>query len=326
MKENGALEMGDKKIETSQSYLRNVIGNYMVELGRIKNNVVVVNADLMGTCRNSTFVKEFPNRSFNVGIAEQNMVSFAAGLAHEGFMPFVFSMAPFISMRACEQCRTDVAYANLNVRFVATYAGCSGGISGATHWSIEDCAIMSGIPNITILEPCDAIQAERMLKATLSYDGPIYIRSSVEPVQNIYSQHYVFSIGKASVVREGDDGAFLCAGVVVQYAIEAADIIKNQTGKKIRVVDMHTIKPIDREAVINAAKTGKLIVAQDHNVVGGLGYSGAAVLAEEGISTQFKILGIDDRFVAIAHAMYLYHMFGYDTSGLVTAMLKMLED
>lgn len=325
IKENGAFEMVDKKIETSQNYLRNVIGNCMVELGRINDSVVVVNADLMGTCRNGAFVEEFPERSFNVGIAEQNMVSFAAGLAHEGFIPYAFSMAPFISMRACEQCRTDVAYGNLNVRLIATYAGCSGGISGATHWSIEDCAIMSGIPGMTILEPCDAVQAEKMMKATLSYNGPVYIRSSVEPVRDIYARDYDFSIGKASVVREGDDGTFLCAGVVVQYALEAAESIETYTGKHIRVVDMHTIKPIDREVVIDAAMTGKLVVAQDHNVVGGLGYSVASIIAEEGIATQFKILGINDKFVSMAHAEYLYHLFGYDTSGLIRTMMKMLE-
>lgn len=308
-----------------KSFLRNVLGEYMNELGRKNEQVIVVNADLMGTCRNRQFAEEFPSRSFNVGIAEQNMISFAAGLAHEGFIPYTFSMAPFISMRACEQCRTDVAYAGVNVRMLATYAGCSGGISGATHWSVEDCAIMCGMPGITVLEPCDCVQAKRMLDASLEHEGPIYIRSSVEAVKNIYDESYDYHIGRATVVKDGDDGAIIASGVVVQYSLQASDEIEKKTGSKIRVVDMHTIKPIDREAVISAAKTGKVVVAQDHNVVGGLGASVAAVIAEEGVSAKFKILGVNDRFVSMAHAPFLYHEFGYDSDGIEEAMLGLLS-
>lgn len=309
-----------------KAYLRDVIGKYMLELGRKKQEVVVVNADLMGTCRNASFVTEFPERSFNVGIAEQNMVSFAAGLAHEGFMPYVFSMAPFISMRACEQCRTDVAYGNLNVRLVATYAGCSGGISGVTHWGIEDCAIMSAIPGMTVLEPCDTVQAVKMLEALLVYNGPAYIRSSVEAVENLYERDYEFEIGRASVPVEGEDGAFICSGVVVQYAVAAARIICEKCGKRIRVVDMHTMKPLDREAVVEAAKTGYLVVAQDHSEIGGLGDAVARVLAEESIPARFEVLGMKDTFTVMAHAPYLYHAFGYDTDGMVKTMNRMLNN
>ncbi len=316
--------MSEEKTKAPKKYLRDILGCHMVELGKSNDRVILINADLMGTCRTKTFADNFPERSFNVGIAEQNMISFAAGMAHEGFIPYVFSMAPFISMRACEQCRTDVAYSGLNVRMMAIYAGCSGGISGATHWAIEDCSIMGGIPGMTILEPCDATQAKQMLRATLHFNGPVYIRSSIESVEDIYGENYIFKIGTASTVRQGNDGAFLCAGVVVQYALKAADIIKHYTGKEIRVVDMSTIKPIDRKAVIYAAKTGNLIVAQDHNIVGGLGYFAAAVLAEEHISVNFRILGIPDIFSPMAHASYLYHKYGYDTEGLAAAMLELL--
>lgn len=305
--------------------LRNEIGNYMTTLGMKEKRVVVVNADLMGTCRNKTFVENFPKRAFNVGIAEQNMVSFSAGLAHEGFIPYVFSMAPFLSMRACEQCRTDVAYGNLNVRLVGTYAGYSGGISGATHWALEDCAIMGSMPGMTVLEPSDPIQAKKMLEQTLEFNGPVYIRSGVEPVQKIYDEDYKYEIGKASIVCEGDDGAFICSGVVVQFAVLAAKRMKEKYGKKIRVVDMHTIKPIDKEAVIEAAKTGRIIVAQDHNVVGGLGYYAAAVLAEAGIGVKFKILGCKDKFIPMAHADYLYHQNEYDVAGLEKNMCELFE-
>lgn len=309
--------------EKANIFLRDVIGGYMTELGK-NAGVVVVNADLAGTCRNRGFVEKYPERSFNVGIAEQNMISFAAGLAHEGFMPFAFSMAPFISMRACEQCRTDVAYGNLNVRMIAPYAGCSGGISGATHWGMEDCAIMASMPNMVVLEPCDPIQAKKMMDKMLDYDGPIYLRCGVEPVKPIYDEDYQYEIGKATLTRSGDDGAFICSGITVKYALEAAERIKEQAGKDICVVDMHTIKPIDRCAIISAAQTGRIVVAQDHNVVGGLGQQVAEVLAEEGIGIKFKNVGIKDEFVAMAHAPYLYHQFGLDTDGLMKKMMDML--
>lgn len=309
--------------KTTRFFLRDVIGAYMTELGKRDCRVAMVTADLMGTCRTKNFLQTFPNRSFNVGIAEQNLVSFSAGLAHEGFMPFVFSMAPFIAMRACEQCRTDVAYAGLNVRLMATYAGYSGGISGATHWALEDTAIMGSMGGMMVLEPCDPIQAKRMMDAMLMYHGPIYLRSTVEPVYSIYDETYQYEFGKASVPVKGDDGAFICSGVVVKYAIEAAECIFRDSGRKIRVVDMHTIKPLDRDAVLNAAQTGRIVVAQDHNVVGGLGYAVAALLAENGCTTKFKMLGAPDKFIPMAHPEYLYHKFGYDKDGLVSAMEHM---
>ena len=310
---------------TDAVFLRNVIGEYMTALGDKSEKVVVVNADLMGTCRNSSFVQKYPERSFNVGIAEQNLVSFAAGLAHEGFMPYAFSMSPFLTMRACEQCRTDVAYGHLNVRLVGTYAGGSGGISGATHWALEDCAIMTGIPGMTVLEPSDGIQAQKMLDATLDFNGPVYIRSSVEPTREIYSQDTPYVIGKADIPVQGNDGAFICSGITVKYAICAAKRIFENTARQIRGVDMHTIKPIDRQAVIEAATTGCIVVAQDHNIVDGLGYAVASVLAEEGIAVPFANLGFPDRFVSMAHAPFLYHQFGYDDIGLEKKMVELLQ-
>ena len=153
--------------------VRDVAGKYISKLGEKSDKVVVVNADLSGTSRNKGFCEEFPDRSFNVGIAEQNMVSFAAGLAHEGFIPYAFTMAPFISMRACEQCRTDVAYERLNVRLIGNYAGYSSGVSGATHCALEDCAIMGSMAGMTVLEPGDPYQICKMLEASLTWDGPI---------------------------------------------------------------------------------------------------------------------------------------------------------
>ena len=306
--------------------VRDVAGKYIAELGKLNDKVVVVNADLMGTSRNKWFVEEFPERSFNVGIAEQNLVSFSAGLAHEGFMPYAFTMAPFISMRACEQVRTDVAYGKLNVRLIGNYAGYSSGVSGATHCALEDCAIMGSIAGMTILEPGDPFQVCKMLEATLDYDGPVYIRSGIEAIKPIYPENYDYQIGKALIPHQGDDGAFICSGIVVQFALEAAKIIKEQTGKDIRVVDMHTIKPLDVDAVLSAAKTGRVIAAQDHNIIGGLGYYVGQIIAENSLSIKFKTLGAPDNFVPIATAPYLFKINEYDTDGLVKNMMEMLKD
>ncbi len=306
--------------------VRDVAGNYIPTLGEKSDKVVVINADLMGTSRNRGFYEQFPRRTFNVGIAEQNLVSFAAGMAHEGFMPYAFTMAPFLTMRACEQCRTDVAYGQLNVRLIGNYAGYSSGVSGATHCALEDCAIMGSIAGMTVLEPGDPYQICKMLEATLDHEGPVYIRSGIEAVKPIYPEEYEYEIGKAITPREGNDGAFIASGIVVQFALEAADIIRKETGAEIRVVDMHTIKPIDRDAVRSAAETGRVIAAQDHNIIGGLGYYVGAVLAEERLAPQFRMLGAPDHFVPIATAPYLFNKNEYDTEGLVKNMKEMLKN
>lgn len=309
----------------SSLFLRDVVGNYMENLGANDDKVLVINADLMGTCRNKSFIDKFPNRSFNVGIAEQNLVSFSAGLAHEGFKPYVFTMAPFMSMRACEQIRTDIAYGNKNVKLIAIYAGLSGGISGPTHWAIEDCAIMCSIPNLIVIEPSDKKEAEALLNESLKIDKPIYFRITTERTENIYTDKDKFQVGKASIPVKGDDGAIICSGVTVQFAIKASKIIKKETGKSFRVVDMHTLKPIDEEAIIEASKTNRIIVVQDHNIMGGLGSIVATVIANKELNTKFNILGIPDTYGTIGHANYLYHKYGYDTDGIVKVALDMLS-
>lgn len=185
---------------------------------------------------------------------------------------------------------------------------------------------MTAIPGIAVFEVRDANQAKRILDYSLNYNGPIYIRSSVEPTLEIYDENIEVTCGGSTKIMAGEDGAFLCSGVTVQYALEAAKQIEEETGKKISVVDMYSIKPIDREAVISAAKTGRVVVAQDHNIIGGLGSLVSTVIAESGIAVKFKILGIDDCFVAMAHAKYLYSLFENDANGLKNNMLKLLAD
>lgn len=309
--------------EARKEFLRDELGAYLTELGKRDSRVVVVNADLSKTSRNTEFVRQYPDRAFNVGIAEQNMVSFAAGLAHEGWMPFAYTMAPFMSMRACEQCRTDVAYANLPVRLIGTYAGVSGGISGATHWGMEDCAIMTTMPDMTVLEPSDVVQGKKMMDALLQLQGPAYMRISVEPTSPIYDEGCDFEIGKASIAHPGGDGAFICSGITVKYAMLAAKSIKERTGKSIRVVDMHTVKPIDRQAVLDAAATGKIVVAQDHLLHGGLASLVSEILAEESCAVRYCSRGIPDCFETMAHAPFLYRKFLLDAEGLENSMLQL---
>lgn len=313
-------------MEKKKRWVREVMGNYMVNLAAQDERVVAVSADLYRSCRMEKFMELYPDRMYNTGIAEQNMVGFAAGLCREGFKPYCFSMASFVSMRACEQCRTDIAYANAQAVLVGVYAGVSGGLSGATHWSIEDCAIFSAFPNMTVLEPSDGVQVQKMLRATLDYPGPVYIRVSVVPSVDIYPEDYEYEIGKASMPRSGDDGAILCSGVLVQYALEAAEEIAGETGKQVRVVDMHTIKPVDVQAIRAAAATGAVLAAQDHNVIGGLGYQVAAVIAQEGLHTKFAMAGIQDEFVPMARPDYLYARFGIDKNGLKQKMLELMEE
>ena len=308
----------------AKKWIREIVGNYMVEMVEQDPSIVAVSADLFRACRMEKFMERFPDKVYSVGIAEQNMVGFSAGLCHEGFTAFAFSMASFLSMRACEQCRTDIAYANLKARLIGVYAGVSGGLAGATHWSVEDCGIMCAIPNMTVLEPSDAIQAEHMLRATLNYNGPIYMRISVVPTEDIYNDKYEYEIGRASIARNGNDGCIIASGIIVQYAVQAADEILKESGKRIRVVDMHTIKPIDKSAIIEAAQTGNVIVAQDHNIIGGLGSLVATEIAEKNLNTKFEIAGIDDVFVPMASPGYLYNKFGLDTEGLKKRFYKMV--
>lgn len=309
----------------AMSSLRDQVGKAMVSLGEQHPNMVIVSADVDTSSRVGGFIEKFPERSYNVGIAEQNLMSFSAGLAHEGFIPFAFTFAPFASMRACEQVRTDICYPNLPVRIIGNGAGYSNGISGCTHCALEDVAITSSFGNMTVIEPGDPFQVVKVLEATMNWDGPVYIRMGREATASLYAEDVPYTIGKALIPRQGADGAFIASGIVVHHAMQAAERLKKEVGAEIRVVDMHTLKPLDREAVLDAAKTGRIICAQDHNIIGGLGYLVAAVLAEAGISCKYKILGCPDEYVPLATPDYLYHLNQYDADGLFESMKALLD-
>lgn len=303
---------------------KEAIGKAMLRLGEADERVVVVNADLSRSSCMDEFAERFPERCFNVGIAEQQMVSFAAGLATEGFIPFCFTFGPFLSMRAIEQVRTDVCYGNLPVRFVGANAGYSAGVMGATHCALEDVGILCSISNMTLAEGADPWEAGRILEASLALDGPLYLRTNREAQGRVCEEAESFEFGRAKVLRDGSDGAIIASGVVVEQALAAAERLSLETGAEVRVVNMPTIRPLDERAVLDAAATGRVVVAQDANIRGGLGYQVAAVLAQAGVACKFKMLGAPDEFVPIATPAYLYHKNGYDADGLASAMTELL--
>jgi len=311
-------------MELRQAASARVLGGMcMVELGEKYPNIVSMDTDLPSDL-NAAFIKKYPDRAFNAGIAEQNAVSVSAGLAHEGFHPFVFSFTPFLSMRACEQVRSDVCYGNLPVVLIGNGAGYSHGICGATHCGFEDCAIMVSFANMTVLEPSEPWMLPKVLEAAVALKAPVYIRYSSDPAPPIYEEGYKYEIGKAIIAREGDDGAVIASGPCVGFAIEAVEALRAENGVSIRVVDMHTIKPIDRDAIISAAGTGKIVCVQDHSIFGGLGTYVGQVIAEAGISCKYKVLGCPDKFVPLATTPYLYKINEMDAAGIAKNMKALL--
>ncbi|HHU30521.1 MAG: transketolase C-terminal domain-containing protein [Bacillota bacterium] len=302
---------------------REVYGKKLAEIGKTNDRIVVLTADLMRSNKTGDFMKAHPDRFFNIGIAEQNMMGIATGLALDGKLPFVSTMATFATMRACEQVRTDICYANLPVRIVATHGGLTTG-AGPTHYGQEDMAIMRSLPNMTVIAPGDPNQIGKVVEASIEWEGPMYIRigRGGEPV--VYKEDYTYEIGKSITVREGDHITLIATGSIVFYAVAAAEMLAAE-GIRARVIDMHTIKPLDRQAVIKAAKeTGAIVTAEDHNIYGGLGSAVAEVLAEEGLACKFRRLGIPDLFAGYGEPEYLYHLYGYDAEGICSAAKALL--
>ena len=270
----GKLLQGEMNMTLNMTIMtsaRDAVGKCLATLGGEYDNMLVLTADVDTSSRIQAFKEKYPDRCYNVGIAEQNLMSVSAGLAHEGFRPLAFAFAPFASMRCYEQVRTDICYSKLPVVIIGNGAGYSNGASGCTHCALEDSALMVACNNMTVLEPGDPFQIAKLLEAAMELNAPVYIRLGREATSSLYPEDTKYEIGKALIPREGDDGAFICTGIMVHFAMEAAKRIHDELGKEIRVVDMFTIKPLDKQAVIDAAKTGRVVAAQDHNLLGGLG-------------------------------------------------------
>ena len=301
----------DNKKATRQSY-----GEALAQLGKENENIVVFDADLASATKTDLFAKEFPNRFFDMGIAEQNMISTAAGMATCGKISYASTFAVFAAGRAYDQIRNSVCYPHLNVKICATHAGITVGEDGATHQMIEDISLMRTLPNMTVISTSDDIQTKWVVKEISKIDGPVYLRLSRLATPIIYDERHKFEIGKAVQIGNGTDGTIFATGVTVSEALKAQEELKNN-GIDVRVIDIHTIKPIDREIIVKCAKeTKKLISIEDHNVIGGLGSAISEVLTEEYPSKLIR-LGIKDTFGKSGKAEELMEYFGIVAKNIV---------
>ena len=293
----------DNKKATRQSYGEN-------------ENIVVFDADLASSTKTDLFAKEFPNRFFDMGIAEQNMISTAAGMATCGKISYASTFAVFAAGRAYDQIRNSVCYPHLNVKICATHAGITVGEDGATHQMIEDISLMRTLPNMTVISTSDDIQTKWVVKEISKIDGPVYLRLSRLATPIIYDERHKFEIGKAVQIGNGTDGTIFATGVTVSEALKAQEELKNN-GIDVRVIDIHTIKPIDKEIIVKCAKeTKKLISIEDHNVIGGLGSAISEVLTEEYPSKRIR-LGMKDTFGKSGKAEELMEYFGIVAKNIV---------
>ncbi len=304
-----------QKVATRDAY-----GKTLVKLGKEFENLVVLDADLSKSTKTNQFKKEFPERFFNVGIAEQNLICVAAGLSLTGKVPFASTFAIFAAGRGFEMIRNSVCYPKLNVKIAVTHAGLTVGEDGASHQANEDLACMRVIPNLSILVPADAVETEQIIEAAYHYDGPVYIRLGRSAVPVLYDESYKFQWGRASQLRQGSDAAIIAIGIMVSMALEAAEILADK-GIFVSVYNMSTVKPLDLDAVQAAAQTGCVVTAEEHVIAGGLGGAVAEALAE--ISpVPLERVGLKDTFGESGKPDELLQKYGLTSESIVAAVLK----
>lgn len=307
-----------------KSATRASYGKALVKLGHERNDFVVLDADLAAATQTGKFKKEFPDRFYDCGIAEQNMISIAAGIAATGKKVFASSFAMFAAGRAFEQVRNSIGYPHLNVIIGATHAGISVGEDGATHQCCEDIALMRTIPGMTIINPADETEAIKAVEAAIELDGPVYLRFGRLAVPVIFDDDYSFTVGKASTLKEGSDVTIIATGLLVHEALTAYDLLK-QEGISARIINMATIKPLDNDAVIKAAKeTGAIVTAEEHSVIGGLGSAVADVVSENCPVPVLK-LGVNDEFGHSGPANALLDEFGLRAANIVDFAKKAIS-
>ncbi len=300
-----------------RSSTREAFGRALLELAERDPRVVALSADTARMCCTWDFNMKYPERGYNIGIAEQNLIGMAAGMASCGLIPFACSYAPFLQTRAVEQIRDDCAYTKLPVKIMAATAGIQMGTGGSTHHSTEDLAILRSIANMTVVVPADAISAYKLTFKVAEWPGPVWFRTGRDPEFVVYHEDDApdFEIGKAVQLREGRDATIIACGNLVLPSLVAADLLTAE-GLRIGVIDMHTIKPLDKEAILTAARTtGKIITAEEHNVLGGLGGAVAEVLAQE-LPTPMRMIGINDLFASIGPTYDLMKKYGLTYEGI----------
>lgn len=308
-----------KKIATRESY-----GKALAELGAEHKDLVVLDADLAGATKTGIFQKAFPDRHFDCGIAEANMICVAAGLSTTGLVPFASSFAMFAAGRGFEQIRNSIGYPHLNVKIGATHGGISVGEDGASHQCCEDFALMRSIPGMTIISPSDDIEARACVKAAYEYEGPVYLRFSRLEVPVFHRDGYRFEIGKGEILRSGDDVAIIANGLMVYEAIQAGNLLAEK-GIHATIINMATVKPLDEELVIRTARQcGKVITCEEHSVIGGLGEAVCGVLARHCPVPVYRI-GVNDVFGHSGKAAELLHEFGLDAEHIVEAAVELMK-
>lgn len=306
----------EERKATRESY-----GEALVELGKENKKIVVLDADLAAATKTSLFKKEFPERFFDMGIAEADMMGTAAGMSTCGMIPYASTFAMFAAGRAYDQIRNSICYPNLNVKICATHCGVTVGEDGATHQMIEDISLMRTIPNMTVISPSDDVQTKYLIKEISKINGPVYVRLARLKTGKIYDEGTKFEIGKAIQIGEGTDATVFATGVTVEQALIAKEQLKEK-GIDIRVIDIHTIKPIDKDMIIKCAKeTKKLISIEDHNVIGGLGSAISEVLTTY-YPTKLTRLGIKDTFGKSGNAKELMNYFGITDKDIVEEFNK----
>ena len=307
-----------KKMATREGY-----GKGLVALGKAHDDIVVLDADLAGSTKTGMFAKEFPDRHFNCGIAEADMMSVAAGLAASGFTPFASSFAMFASGRAYEQIRNSIGYPALNVKVGASHGGMSVGEDGASHQCCEDFALMRSIPGMVVICPADGVEAEAATIAAYEHQGPVYLRMGRLAVPVFHEEGFQFQIGKGEVMRDGDDIAIIANGLMVYEAIQAGEQLAAE-GIDARIINMSTIKPLDEELVLKAAKEcGKIITCEEHSVIGGLGEAVCSFLSEN-YPTPVRRIGVNDQFGFSGPAGEVLEAFGLCASNIVKVTKEFL--
>ena len=300
-----------KKIATRESY-----GNALAELGREHADVVVLDADLAGATKTSTFKKEFPDRHFDCGIAEGNMMAVAAGIASMGMVPFASTFAMFAAGRAFEQVRNSIGYPHLNVKIGATHGGISVGEDGASHQCCEDFALMRSIPGMTIICPADDVEARAAVKAAYEFEGPVYLRFGRSGVPVFHDENFKFEIGKGEVLQDGNDIAIIATGIMVGEAVKAGEELRSQ-GINARVINLSTIKPLDEELILKAAEEcGRIVTCEEHSIIGGLGEAVSSLLSEK-LPTPVRRIGVNDEFGHSGPAAELLKDFGLSAENIV---------
>lgn len=304
--------------------MRQVLAAELEKMMAENENIVVIDADLSKPNGVAGLRKKYPERAFDVGIAEQNMASIAAGMSSYGFIPFITTFTPFASRRICDQIAISIAYAKQNVKIIGSDPGISAEFNGGTHMSVEDIGVLRSIPDIVIFEPVDAIQFKKSLPQIVDYNGPVYIRMFRKEIPNVFDENCEFDLFKASKLQDGNDISIFCSGIMVQETMEANKALKEQC-INADIINIHTIKPIDKQAIIDSArKTGAVLTVENHNVIGGLKSAVCEVLMEE-YPVPLKAIGIKDQFGQVGKLPFLKEFYKMRAEDIINSAKELIS-